>query len=303
MRAKGTLHGKDGKNLAVGNMAKVMCWQFCVCIYLSHLLWLFLKKFFYPCSFNFRKPGRHHLSPASQTHCKTEWGRCWWHRRWWWSDGLCAYDSVFRAVAAVSVKELLCPHFCSITPNLPLNIHTGVCEVTYGVIVRCQWTLVRTAPTWKCTVEHSEPLMVSNGIWHQCCLVSFFFFPLFLFCLRLLPSRWSLHPFLNQRFRQMKRVWKTEQVFFLSGWKTMRTFKKRCTLMTLCFWLLQTFYQLYPLNCVWNPQVPLQVDVKLFNSNEKSRMCEWWGMSRFSTGFQLGVMHRHHVIWFRGCQM
>lgn len=118
----------------------------------------------------------------TQTNCETERGCRWWHHssgceammEWW---PACARPRVFTSdcvslVVAVPVKELLWPHFCFITPNLPLNIHTGVCELTYGVIVRCQWSLVRTAPTWKHSVEHSEPLMVSSGTWHQHCLVS-----------------------------------------------------------------------------------------------------------------------------------
>lgn len=117
MRAKGTLHGKDGKNLAVGNMAKVMCWQFCVCIYLSHFYNIFF--FFYPCSFNFREPGRHHLSPASQTLCKTEWGRCWWHHcggckvmmEWWpVCVRLCVQSSGSRACQRATVSPLLLHH-------------------------------------------------------------------------------------------------------------------------------------------------------------------------------------------------
>lgn len=123
--------------------------------------------------------------------------------RWWWSDGLCVY--AFKAmcnfvstVEAELVKELLWPHFCFITPNLPLNIHTRVCEVTYGVIVRCQWAFTHTTLTWKHSMEHSKPLMASNGEWHQSCHVSCYF-SLFLFRYSLslsvtlfLSLRWSL---------------------------------------------------------------------------------------------------------------
>lgn len=42
-------------------------------------------------------------------------------------------------------------------------------------------------------------------------------------------------------------------------------------------------HQLYPMNCVWNPQVPL-VGVKLLLK------------LLFRTGVELGVIHRHHVI-------
>lgn len=37
-----------------------------------------------------------------------------------------------------------------------------MCEVTYGVIVRCQWTFTCTTPTWKHSMEHSGPLMVND---------------------------------------------------------------------------------------------------------------------------------------------
>lgn len=78
------------------------------------------------------------------------------------------------------VKELLWPHFCFITPNLPLNIYTRVCEVTYGVIVRCQWAFTHSTLTRKHSMEHSKPLMSFNGEWHQTCHVSCYF-SLFLF--------------------------------------------------------------------------------------------------------------------------
>lgn len=164
---------------------KLMCWQLCVCLHLSHLFIFSMR------SFRQLSLSRSATPFARPTH--TNWNRTglplmtsW--RRLGGDDGvmtcmratLCLYVGAYvSALVALPVKELLWPHDCSITPDLPLNIHTGVCELTYGVIVRCQWSLVCTAPTWKHSVEHSEPLMVSSGTWHQHCLVSrhFFFLP------------------------------------------------------------------------------------------------------------------------------
>lgn len=117
---------------------------------------------------------------------KNRMGRCWRHHaigckvaaEWWPVYVVCVcvftWDSV-GVVEVVLVKELLWPHFCFITPNLPLNIHTSVCEVSYGVIVRCQWAFTHTTLTWNRSMEHSNPLMVSNGEWHQSCHVSCYF--------------------------------------------------------------------------------------------------------------------------------
>lgn len=188
-----------------------MCWQLCVCIHLSHL-------------FKFSSTPGATFARQMQTNCKTERGCRWWHhssgceaRMEWWPA--CARLRVFTSdcvslVVAVPVKELLWPHFCFITPNLPLNIHTGVCELTYGVIVRCQWSLVRIAPTWKHSVEHSEPLMVSSGTWHQHCLVSrhfSFFFSFSLRSLALLELSPVLEPTIQMGGKQVSRLC---QLFF-----------------------------------------------------------------------------------------
>lgn len=67
-----------------------------------------------------------------------------------------------------------------------------MCKVTYGVIVRCQWAFARTTLTWKHSMEHSKPLMASNGEWHQSCHVSCYFsFFLFHFGLSLFSSLWG----------------------------------------------------------------------------------------------------------------
>ena len=96
--------------------------------------------------------------------------------RWWWSDGLRIHVCVFIGVVKAGPgKELLLTDFCVIIPNLPLNIHTSVCEVTYGVIVICQWVFTRTTLSCTHSMEHSKPLMVSNGEWHQSCHVPCYF--------------------------------------------------------------------------------------------------------------------------------
>lgn len=111
-------------------------------------------------------------------------------------------DSV-SAVEAVLVKELLWPHFCFITPNLPLNTHTRVCEVTYGVMVRCQWAFTHTALTWKDSMEHSKPLMASNGEWHQSCHV---LSNLSLFLIHFSLS-FSVTPFLSLSWIELSYMW------------------------------------------------------------------------------------------------
>ena len=104
-----------------------------------------------------------------------------------------------------------------------------MCEVTYGVIVRCQWAFTHTTLTWKHSMEHSKPLMASNGEWHQSCHVACYF-SLFLFHFSLLrtvtlfPSlRWGVWSYMWTQvkssaslgpcadgFKRMERVWQTE---------------------------------------------------------------------------------------------
>lgn len=203
-RVEGKLHGKMGEIMSGqvdGNIVVVRWRQFCVCVCVcirasSLLILLFTSSL---SSFT------HQVSTTSarQTKRTAKWKTGWATAddvipaaaRWWWSDGLCMYEFVFMCdsvsvVVAAVIKELLWPHFCFITPSLPLSIHTRVCEVTYGVIARCQWTSTHTTLTWKHSMEHSEPLMASNGEWHQSCDVSCYF-SLFLFHFSLLLFWWT----------------------------------------------------------------------------------------------------------------
>lgn len=174
----------------VGNSAVVRWWQVCVCARLSSPTALLILLFTLSLSSFIPQVS---TTSAWQTK-RTAKGKTGWTTaddvipstaRWWRSDGLRMYVFVFMCdfvsvVGGVLVKELLWPHFCFITPNLPLNIHTRVCELTYGVIVRCQWAFTHTTLTWKHSMEHSKPLIASNGEWHQGCHVSCYL-SLFLF--------------------------------------------------------------------------------------------------------------------------
>lgn len=130
----------------------------------------------------------------------------------------CIYVFVFmcdseRVVVTVLVKELQLPHFCFITPSLPVNIHTRVCEVTYGVKVRCQRTLTCTKLTWKHSMEPSVPLMASHGEWHQSMfLVIFDFFSFILVSCSLFRHKCSSQPLLTWWCSQMERMWRKEHL-------------------------------------------------------------------------------------------
>lgn len=120
--------------------------------------------------------------PDKLTLAETERGCRWWHHpdgfeammEWWPAH---AHDFVFLRGLCERARSPACQR-ATVTPLLlhHSRFWVDVNKLTYGVIVRCQWSLVRVAPTWKHSVEHSEPLMVSSGTWHQHCLVSRHFF-------------------------------------------------------------------------------------------------------------------------------
>lgn len=108
-----------------------------------------------------------------------------------------------------------------------------MCEVTYGVIVRCQWAFTHTTLTEKHSLEHSKPLMASNGGWHQSCHVSCYFSLFFLLSFRLELSAalwrdsttwafmWTLRTTLASplvgadRFSRVEKVYWTDLVQYL----------------------------------------------------------------------------------------
>lgn len=193
MRAKGNLHGKDGRN---GDWSS--CWKYgkrnlltvlCLHLLIPPFLMFVVVFFFYPRSLDLRRPVRHHLSLASQTHCKTEQGRCWWHHsggckvmmEWWpvcvWlcvHVGLCKCSGS-RACQRATVTPLLL-HRSQFTTKHP---HRSVWGYLWG---DCKMSM-DFRPHCTNLKTRSGTFRTTNGFrWYMTSALSCFFFSsLFLF--------------------------------------------------------------------------------------------------------------------------